>query len=80
MHYYHNLKNSEVITPAFSYTPAEVILRAGLKPVFVDVGQHALIDVDKLKKKINKRTSCIIVVSIFGQLPDVQKLKNIKKI
>ena len=74
-------KNSEVITPAFSYiSSAEVILRAGLKPVFVDVEPNtALIDVDKLKKKINKRTSCIIVVSLFGQLPDVQKLKNIKK-
>jgi len=74
-------KNSEVITPGFSYiASAEVIARAGLKPVFVDVDpETALIDTSKLEKKITKKTSCIIVVSLFGQIPDVNRLKKIKK-
>ena len=74
-------KNSEVITPAFSYiSSAEVILRAGLKPIFCDIEPDtALIDLKKLEKKISKKTSCIIVVSLFGQIPDVLGLKNIKK-
>ncbi len=74
-------KNSEVITPAFSYiSSAEVILRAGLKPVFVDVEYTTgLINTDDLEKKITKKTSCIIVVSLFGQIPDIKKLKIIKK-
>jgi UDP-2-acetamido-2-deoxy-ribo-hexuluronate aminotransferase len=74
-------KNSEVITPGFSYiSSAEVIVRAGLKPVFVDVDSDtALIDVSKLEKKITKKTSCIIVVSLFGQLPDIKALNQIKK-
>ena len=46
-------KGSEVITPAFSYvSSAEVILRLGLKPIFVDIDQEtALIDTNKIKKK-----------------------------
>ena len=74
-------KNSEVLTPAFSYiSSAEVIIRAGLKPVFCDVeSDTALIDVDKLEKKINKNTSCIIIVSLFGQIPNVDKLKKIRQ-
>ena len=74
-------KNSEVITPAFSYiSSAEVIIRAGLKPVFCDVeSDTALIDVANLEKKINKNTSCIIIVSLFGQIPDVEKLKKIRR-
>ena len=74
-------KNSEVITPSFSYiSSAEVIVRAGLKPVFCDVDlSTALIDTKKVEKLINKNTSCIIVVSLFGQIPDVQNLIKIKK-
>ena len=74
-------KNSEVITPGFSYiASAEVIVRAGLKPIFTDVElDTAIADVSKIEKKINKNTSCIIVVSLFGQIPDVEKLKKIKK-
>ena len=74
-------KNSEVITPAFSYiSSAEVIERAGLKPIFCDVEPNtALIDVNKMETLINKNTSCIIIVSLFGQIPDVEALKKIKK-
>ena len=74
-------KGSEVITPAFSYvSSAEVILRLGLKPIFVDIDQEtALIDTNKIKNKITKKTSCIIVVSLFGQIPNVAELIKIKK-
>ena len=73
-------KGSEVITPAFSYiSSAEVILRLGLKPVFVDIeSDTALIDTKKIEK-ITNRTSCIIVVSLFGQIPNVKELLKIKK-
>ena len=74
-------KGSEVITPAFSYvSSAEVILRLGLKPIFVDIDQEtALIDTNKINNKITKKTSCIIVVSLFGQIPNVAELIKIKK-
>ena len=37
-------KSSEVITPAFSYvSSAEVILRLGLKPIFVDIDQETVL-------------------------------------
>ena len=46
-------KNSEVITPGFSYiASAEVIVRAGLKPIFVDVElDTAIVDVSEIEKK-----------------------------
>ena len=73
-------KGSEVITPAYSYiSSAEVILRLGLKPVFVDIdSETALIDTKKIEKKISNKTSCIIVVSLFGQIPNVKELLKIK--
>ena len=74
-------KGSEVITPAFSYiSSAEVILRLGLKPVFIDIDpQTALIDAKLISKKITKNTSCIVVVSLFGQIPNVRELLKLKK-
>ena len=74
-------KGSEVLTPAFSYiSSTEVIIRAGCKPVFVDIDAKTMnICVKDLEKKINKNSSAIIVVSLFGQIPDVDKLKKIKK-
>jgi len=74
-------KGSEVLTPAFSYiSSAEVIIRAGCKPVFVDIDHNTMnICMKDLTKKINKRSSAIIAVSLFGQISDVAKLKKLKK-
>ena len=51
-------KNSEVITPAFSYiSSAEVILRAGLKPVFADIDRNSMnICPESIKKNISRKT------------------------
>ena len=74
-------KGSEVLTPALSYiSSAEVIIRAGCKPVFVDIDPNTMnICVKDLIKKINKRSAAIIAVSLFGQIADVEQLKKIKK-
>ena len=71
----------EVITTAFTYvSTAEVILRLGAKPVFVDIDKSTgLIDENEIEKYITSRTKAIIPVSLFGLLPDFKKINSISK-
>ena len=71
----------EVITTAFTYvSTAEVILRLGAKPVFVDIDKSTgLIDENEIEKHITSRTKAIIPVSLFGLLPDFKKINSISK-
>lgn len=71
----------EVITTAFSFiATAEVILLAGAKPVYVDIDPKTFnIDVTKIEAAITPKTKAIIPVSIFGQIPDIEKVNAIAK-
>ena len=66
----------EVITVPFTWiSSAEVIGLVGAKPVFVDV--HAAtynINEDLVEKAITPRTKAILPVSLFGQMPDCDRL------
>lgn len=75
-------KNSEVIIPAMTYvSTAFAVINANLKPVLVDIDlKTGLMDIDKLKKKISKRTKVIIPVHLYGNVLDVKKLNLSKKI
>ena len=45
---------------------------------FVDVkSDTALIDIDELRKKISDKTKAIIVVYLYGQMPDMKQIKEI---
>ena len=74
-----NLKNSdEVICPANSFIASSwSIEAAGLKPVFCDVGDDLLIDINDLKRKINKNTKVVMAVHLTGRICDMQNLKKI---
>ena len=66
----------EVITPALSFVAtANVIVRVGAKPVFVDVGLDSRnIDLDQVEAAITPRTRAILPVH-FGGLPvDMDRL------
>ena len=69
----------EVITTPFTYVAtAEVIVRLGAKPVFVDVEIDTFnINADLIKNAITKRTKAIMPVSLFGQISDMDKINNI---
>jgi UDP-2-acetamido-2-deoxy-ribo-hexuluronate aminotransferase len=71
----------EVITVPFSWiSTAEVISLVGATPIFVDVHPETfLIDCEKISKHITKKTKAIIAVSLFGQLPDFEKLNIISR-
>jgi dTDP-4-amino-4,6-dideoxygalactose transaminase len=75
--------SDEVITTPFSFfATASTIIRAGAKPVFVDVDPETLnIDPAAVEQRI-KRTSCakikgIMPVHLYGQCADMDKLGKI---
>ncbi len=69
----------EVITVPFSWiSSAEVIMLVGAKPVFVDIEHDTFnMDASKLEDAITKNTKAIIPVSLFGQMPEMEKINAI---
>jgi len=69
----------EVITPALSFVAtANVIMRAGARPVFVDVGLDSRnIDLGQAEAAITKRTRAIMPVHFAGLPVDMERLYDI---
>ena len=74
-------KDDEVITTSNTAVPTvSAIVSCGAKPVFVDINKDDyLIDVDKIKEVINKKTKAIIPVNLYGQCADYDKILPIAK-
>jgi dTDP-4-amino-4,6-dideoxygalactose transaminase len=72
-------KGEEVLTvPNTFIATTECISYVGGKIKFVDVQpQTALIDIDALEKAITKKTKALIVVDLYGQMPDMQRIREI---
>jgi UDP-2-acetamido-2-deoxy-ribo-hexuluronate aminotransferase len=72
----------EVIVPSYSWiSTASVIKLVGAKPVFCDIELETYsICPNDLKKKINKKTKAIILVSLYGQISkNINEILRIKK-
>ena len=71
----------EVITVAFTWiSTAEVIVRIGAKPVFVDIDEDTFcLDADLIEKQITEKTKAIMPVSLYGNVPDYYKINQIAK-
>jgi len=70
----------EVICTAHTFiASASPILLLGAKPVFVDVGHDYNIDMDDLEKKVSTSTKAVIVVHIYGQMCDMDRLLELKE-
>jgi UDP-2-acetamido-2-deoxy-ribo-hexuluronate aminotransferase len=69
----------EVITVPFTWiSSAEVIGLVGATPVFVDIDPATYnIDVDLIERAITPRTKVIMPVSLFGQMPDYDRINAI---
>lgn len=69
----------EVITVSFTWiSTAEVVRLVGATPVFVDIEPESYnIDVDRIEAAISPRTKAIIPVSLFGQMPDYDRINAI---
>ena len=74
-------KESEVLLQAFScVVVANSIKYAGLKPVFVDIGENSFgLDIDDLQNKITPKTKVIITQNLFGIPDDYKKILPIVK-
>ncbi len=72
-------KNSEVIVPAMTWISTVLaIVNNNLKPVLVDVNKYdALISLNDIKKKLNKKTKVILPVNLYGGIVDIKKIKKI---
>ena len=69
----------EILTVSNTAVPTvSAIISAGCKPVFVDINEEDyLIDVNLIKKKITSRTKAIIIVNLYGQVPNFRKILKI---
>ena len=73
-------KGDEVIIPALCWsTSLWPIIQSGLKPVFVDIDKNTLnFDLEKLQKKITKKTKAIMAVHVLGNCTNMDHLMKIK--
>ena len=71
--------DDEVITVAHSWiSTVEVISIINAKPVFVDIESKTFnMDPEKIEEKITNKTKAIIVVSLYGQMPDIDRINEI---
>lgn len=69
----------EVVTVPFTWiSSSEVISQVGAKPVFVDIRLDDYnLDIEQVEAAITPRTRAILAVSLFGQMPDYDRLNAI---
>ena len=72
-------EGGEVITTPFTFvSTTHAIVRNGLKPVFCDIDPDTYtIDVSKIEELITDKTVAIIPVHVYGNICDVEKIKEI---
>ena len=74
-------KNSEVIIPAFSIiSTALCVIKLGLKPILVDCDINTWnANPENILRKINNKTSAIIITHIYGLPVNLSKIIKIAK-
>jgi len=72
-------EGDEVITSPFTFiSTVETISHLRAKPVFVDIDPRTYnLDVDQIESVITPKTKAIMPVSLFGQVPDLQRINEI---
>ena len=70
----------EVITTSHTFvSTVEAIVNVGATPVFADIDSHYHLDFDTVHKLVTPRTKGILFVDLYGQTPDINKIKDLKK-
>ena len=73
-------KGDEIITVSNTfYASVGAIVACGAKPILVDCDDRYQIDIDEIKKKINKKTKAIMPVHWGGASPYMDAIMNLAK-
>lgn len=69
----------EIITTPFTFVATtEMISFVGAKPVFIDINEaNYNLDIDQIESRITNKTKGIIPVSLYGQVPDMDRIIHI---
>lgn len=72
-------RDHEVVTTPFTWiSSAEVIELVGATPVFADIEPDTyVIDVESVKSKLCAKTKAVIVVSLYGIVPDLKAIREV---
>jgi len=72
-------EGDEVITTPFTAIPTYAAIRhVGATPIFVDIDPNTfLIDLNKIQDAITDKTKAIVPVHLFGNIVDIEKLRDI---
>lgn len=73
-------EGDEVLTVSNSaVATALAISNVGAKPVFVDIDEYYHMDIHDLQKKITQKSKAIVPVHLFGQVADMDGIREIAK-
>ena len=68
----------EVLVPAFTFAAtANAVVAVGAVPVFVDIGDDFLIDLDHAQTLVGERTTAIVPVHLYGLMADMAGVSNL---
>lgn len=69
---------STAVVPAMTFAASAIgVVRAGLKPVFVDVDEkYGLIDIDLTEDLLKRGAKVVIAVHLYGQAANVNKINE----
>ncbi len=71
-------KGNEVIVPANTFIASVIgITENGATPIFVEPDEYYNLDADKIEASITERTKAILVVHLYGQGANMEKIKAI---
>ncbi len=78
LRWYGVTEGDEVILPAYTYAAtANVVVHCGARPVFTDIRQDFLIDVDAIRKVLTPKTKVIIPVDFAGFPCDYDEINRL---
>ena len=74
-------KGSEVITPVLTFaTTVAPLVQKSLVPVFVDIEEGTyVVNLDQVEKAITKKTKALMIPSLIGNVPDLDRLRSLAK-
>jgi perosamine synthetase len=74
------IKDATIVCPAYTCVVVQhAIVLSGNKPVFVDSGSDANMDLDRAEAAIRPDTRALIATSIFGHPVDLDKLSELQQ-